>query len=236
VIKIRYTDLPGGRHAQVQRCGRQTTIFLTPGLPPGQRRDALRRLARISRRGHGPRLRPASVWLAAARDATRSTLRNGLAAVRCHPAGSLLLAVALAGALVCYAIFVSVSIGLIPPTSPGRAHPPAAAPAVSDSGSRLPGAPGAAGTAAAPPPGASRWPAARLARSTTPPAPASPAPRPSSTWSAPGGEVPTTAPHPSPVPTPTPTPSPSPGSTGPSPGDPGGLCTGAGRSGGCVPG
>ena len=61
VVKIRYAELPDGMHAQVQGSGRQTVIYLAPGLSPGQRAAALRRLIRASRRGHGPRLRRPAV-------------------------------------------------------------------------------------------------------------------------------------------------------------------------------
>jgi hypothetical protein len=49
-------------------------------------------------------------------------IRNGTAAVRCHPAGSLFLTAFLASAVVCYMLFVSVSIQLIPapPDAGGR--------------------------------------------------------------------------------------------------------------------
>lgn len=54
MIKIRYADLPQGLHAQVRRAGWRPVIYLLPGLSPAQRRDALGRLIRTSRRGHGP--------------------------------------------------------------------------------------------------------------------------------------------------------------------------------------
>ena len=79
MVKIRYADLPDGMHAQVQGSGRQTVIYLAPGLSPGQRTAALRRLIRASRRGHGPRLRRPAVSLAVARD-----VRPGDAAERRH--------------------------------------------------------------------------------------------------------------------------------------------------------
>lgn len=79
MIKIRYAELPDGLHAHVERCGRHTLIHLAPGLSAPQRREALGRLIRTSRRGHGPRLRPPGVSLAVARDATGGTLRNGRA-------------------------------------------------------------------------------------------------------------------------------------------------------------
>ena len=123
VVKIRYAELPDGMHAQVQGSGRQTVIYLAPGLSPGQRAAARRRLIRASRSGHGPRLRRPAVSLAVARDNLRTTLRNGATAARCHPAGSLLIAGLLTAAVVCYAVFVSVTIRLNPGPS-GRAGCP----------------------------------------------------------------------------------------------------------------
>jgi hypothetical protein len=56
VIKIRYADLPQGLHKPVRNGGRRPVVCLLPGLSPAQRRDALRRLIRTSRQGHGPYL------------------------------------------------------------------------------------------------------------------------------------------------------------------------------------
>jgi hypothetical protein len=137
VIKIRYADLPQGLHAQVRTAGRWPVIYLLPGLSPAQRRDALRRLIRTSRQGYGPRLRVSGVAFAVARDVTKSTARTGLAAVRGHPAGSAVLAAFLAAAVVCYSLFVTVTVRL----SPGPAGPPAAAGAA-PSGLRQSGGPG----------------------------------------------------------------------------------------------
>ena len=128
MIKIRYADLPQGLHADVRASGRRPVIYLLPGLSPAQRRDALRRLIRTSRQGHGPRLRATGVAFAVARDVAKSTARNGLAAVRCHPAGSAVLAALVAAAVVCYALFVTVTVRF--GARPGR--PPAA-------GARRPG-------------------------------------------------------------------------------------------------
>jgi hypothetical protein len=135
VIKIRYADLPQGRHAHVRSCGRQPVIYLLPGLTPAQRRDALRRLVRASRQGYGPRLRAAGVGCAVARDSAKSTARNALAAIRCHPAGSAALTAFVAAAVVCYALFVTVTVRL----SPGPSGPPAAAGAAPSRPGRSPG-------------------------------------------------------------------------------------------------
>ena len=132
MIKIRYSDLPQGRHAHVHTAGRRSVIYLLPGLSPAQRRDALRRLIRTSRQGYGPRLRAPGVRFAVARDVTKTTARNALAAVRCHPAGSTALAALIAAGVICYAFFVTVTVRF----TPHPAGPPVAAPP----GRRSPGA------------------------------------------------------------------------------------------------
>ncbi|HUY49208.1 MAG TPA: hypothetical protein VMV92_26395 [Streptosporangiaceae bacterium] len=228
MIKIRYADLPEGLHAQVRARGRRTVIYLIPGLSPAQRRHALRRLIRTSRLGHGPRLRARGVALAVARDVVGSTLRNGLAAVRCHPAGSLLLAVFLTSAVVCYALFVSVSIRL----GPQHAGPPVAQGAP-------PLVPGTAGSSGRPRASAGSGPAGSVPAgggADASPAPsgagpsqlaASPTPLPSSSSSASPGPSPSAGPTTaSPAPDPTPTPLLT--------NNPGGLCVNVGPLGVCV--
>jgi hypothetical protein len=254
MVKIRYAELPDGMHAQVQGGGRHTVIYLAPGLSPVQRRAALRRLIRASRRGHGPRLRRPAVWFAAARDGCRATLRNGTTAARCHPAGSLVIAGLLTAAVVCYAVFVSVTIRL----NPGPGGPPAAQgtpPAIRESGVPLPGSglgrPGGAsggpsggpsgGTAAAPgassaavrspggsAPGAAGAPS-QLAASPTPLATISgPQPSPSAQ---PSSSAPTPAPASGSASAPAPVPDPAPSSPS---GNPGGVCVTVGPLGVCV--
>ena len=56
MIKIRYADLPGGLHVRVEARGKDTIIYLLPGLTVAQRRAALRRARSSARMGHGPRL------------------------------------------------------------------------------------------------------------------------------------------------------------------------------------
>jgi hypothetical protein len=173
------------------------------------------------------------VFLAVARDVTRRTLRNGLAAVRWHPAGALLLAAVLASAVVCYALFVSISIRLIP--HPGHPQPPGAAPPVGYSGIRRPrdrasdpGAGGRGSSTRSPDPGSSS------ARASAGPSSPAASPVPSTTGSGPGGEMPSPAPGSSSPPDPAPTASPGPGSGRPAPGNPGGLCVSVGPLGVCV--
>ena len=225
MIKISYTELPDGLHAQVGRHRRQTIIHLAPGLSAPQRRDALSRLIRTSRRGHGPRLRPPGVSLAVARDAARATMRNGAAAVRCHPAGALLLAVVLASVVVCYTLFISVGIRMIP--HPGHPQPPMAGPQAPDNGVPLPRASSSG-------PAAGGWASAPTARASSSPSSGAVRPVPSPAWSGPGGELPSPSPGSSSPADPSPTASPRPGSDHPSPGNPGGLCVSVGQPGSCL--
>ena len=249
MIKIRYADLPHGLHADVRTSGRRPVIYLLPGLSAAQRRDALRRLIRTSRLGHGPRLRASAVALAVARDVAKSTGCNGLAAVRCHPAGSAVLAALVAAVVVCYALFVTVTVRFSPrpagppaaagpaPSasrdtggqgrSPGEgASAPAATPAVAGEHGGSPEAAASGGGAGQQGPGSSG-----SGRAT------SPVPLPTGTWSAPGGVLPSAS-QPAPSPTPSPVPSPAPPASpgAPPPGDPGGLCVRVGPLGVCISG
>ncbi|HEX3388792.1 MAG TPA: hypothetical protein VHT94_07125 [Streptosporangiaceae bacterium] len=247
MIKIRYADLPQGRHTHVHSAGRRPVIYLVPGLSPAQRRDALRRLIRTSRQGYGPRLWAPGVRFAVARDVTKTTAGNGLAAVRCHPAGSTALAAVIAAGVICYAFFVTVTVRF----TPHPAGPPVAAP----SGPRVPGgrSPGsgatgpagtqpsvtgrrtaaATGTGATAGPGTGSGPSGR---------PTSSGPLPTGTWSAPGGVLPSGSAGPSspasspPSATPAPVPSAAPSASPAPPGNPGGLCLQLGPLGVCVSG
>ncbi len=250
MIKIRYADLPHGLHADVRSCGGRPVIYLLPGLSAAQRRDALRRLIRTSRLGHGPRLRASAVAFAVARDIAKSTGCNGLAAVRCHPAGSAVLAALVAAVVVCYALFVTVTVRF----SPRPARPPAGAgPAPSAArGTGGPGrSPGAGASAPAAVPAAPAGEnggspeAAASGDGAGQPGPGSsgsarPArrvPLPTGTWSAPGGVLPSAsqpAPSPSPSAVPSPAPPASPGAL--PPGHPGALCVRVGPLGVCISG
>ena len=53
MIKIRYADLPAGLHIRAVARGKDTIIFLLPGLTPPQRQAALRRARSSARMGHG---------------------------------------------------------------------------------------------------------------------------------------------------------------------------------------
>ena len=186
-------------------------------------------------------------------------MRNALAAVRCHPAGSTALAALIAAGVICYAFFVTVTVRF----TPHPAGPPVAAP----SGPQIPGgrspgsgASGPAGTqppasgrrtASPGPPGASPSGGPGTGSGTGPgggAAPsgqaANPVPLPTGTWSAPGGVLPTGSAGPTspasspPSATPSPVPSTAPPAAGPAPrrGDPAGLCLRLGPLGVCLSG
>jgi hypothetical protein len=217
VIKIRYADLPGGLHVRVAASGRDTIIYLLPGLTTMQRRAALHRARSSARMGHGPGLPGAGVAGAVMADGVRTTLRNVAGAMRIHPGICFPPIVIISFAAVAYLLLVSVT---------GRVHPPQAGGPGSGPGNPAPQAvappPGNPAQAPVPRPSVSK--PARSGRPTaTKPAgghhPAGPSPsaspRPSATSPAPTSE-------PSPSPTPIqPAPSPS-SSPRPDP-DPGGI-------------
>jgi hypothetical protein len=217
MISIRYADLPEGLHAQAAVSGRRTIIYLRPGLTPQQRRHSLRRARQSARMGHGPRLPAAMVVLAVAGDIAAGTLRNVGAAVRSHVLGALLLVAGTAGAVVCYALFVTVSLRLMLPPSGGppvlpKPHPVAtsivhARIAASPASSAGPGGgPPGMGPAGAPTAQPSKsGPSPTVAQSSAPP-PVTPTPQPSPASTG----TPTPLPSPSGSGTGSPAPSPSP--------------------------
>jgi len=235
VIKIRYSDLPSGLHVRADIQGRNTILYLLPGLTAAQRKAAIRRARSAARVGHGPGLPASGVARALAADRIRTTVTNGLAAMRMHPAIFFPPLIIIAASAVAYLLLVSVSVRFIPPDSSGsrvsvgfghggsvpppggrngRGAPPASGAA--------PGSPGSPGTA---PPGRS------------PGSPATPTPSPSGVLPSPGQPgSPSPAPSATPPSTPAPAPTPSP-STSPSPGTGsagGGVCVKVGLFGVCV--
>jgi hypothetical protein len=181
VIKIRYAELPTGLHIQTLTQGRDTVLYLLPGLTPGQRRAAIRRAQSNARVGHGPPLPPAGIVLALTLDRIRTTLGNGLGAMRMHPSFLVPTAVVVASVAVAYLLLASVTFELRPPLATGTR-------------------PGVAGAALAP------VPTPRPHQRATAPAPhghqpAAPAPGPTG----PGGHSPGR--HPGPTASPTPSPS-----------------------------
>ena len=239
MIKIRYSDLPGGLHLSADVRGNHTILFLLPGLTAAQRKAAIRRARSAARVGHGPVLPALGLARAVAADRVATTVRNGLAAMRMHPAVFLPPMIMVLSAAIAYVLLVSVSIRLYPPQAAGKgpvlgaARPGAVYPA----GGRRPGSqpasgsgPGRPGSPApgSPSPGPSSH---RPPGSPSPGASASPSPGPSS--HRPPGSPRPSSPDPSPSPSSLPSPSPSPSATPGSPGG-GGVCVKIGPLGVCL--
>jgi hypothetical protein len=130
VIKIQYADLPGGLHIRAVARGKDTIIYLLPGLTAEQRQAAMRRARSSGRMGQGPRLPAAAVAGAVAVDRIRATVRNSAAAIRGHPAIFVPPILIIVTAAVAYILLVSVSIRIHEPqaSGPGSPIPAAAAP------------------------------------------------------------------------------------------------------------
>jgi hypothetical protein len=236
VIKIRYADLPAGLHIRTAARGKDTIIYLLPGLTAAQRQAALRRARSCARMGHGPRLPVAGVLRAVMVDRIRTTVRNGAAAMRGHPAIFVPPLVIIMTAAVAYILLVSVSIRIHEPQASGpsgQGAPVAAAvaPPQSRAGDDPRSRPGATGPAAS---RQSQRPAPRPSGGGQGATGASPSPSPTPS---PAGSEP--APSPSPSPSAAPAPVPSAGgtnSTGSGSGSPdaGGLCLDVGPLGVCL--
>ncbi len=115
MIKIQYSDLPGGLHVRVDVQGRNTILYLLPGLTPAQRKAAIRRARSAARVGHGPGLPALGVARALATDRIRTTVRNGFAAMRMHPVIFVPPMIIVIGGAVAYLLLVSVSVRFYPP-------------------------------------------------------------------------------------------------------------------------
>jgi hypothetical protein len=240
VIKIRYADLPGGLHVRAEARGRDTIIYLLPGLTVEQRQAALRRVRSSARMGQGPPLSAAGLARALVADRIMITVRNMAGALRVHPAMFVPLIVILLSAAVAYFVLSSVSIKIRAPHAGAPATPlgpPIAAAAAPSRGGvhRDPDQPGGL-MPAGPSPGHSGTPIP------TQPSGGDPAPNPSPT-PGPVPTVPGQPPGPSPAPDPGPAPTPSP-STSPTPlpspspsptkSGGGGLCVDVGLLGVCL--
>jgi hypothetical protein len=233
VIKIRYADLPAGLHIRTAARGKDTIIYLLPGLTAAQRQAALRRARSSARMGHGPRLSAAGVLGAVMADRIRTTVRNGAAAMRGHPAIFVPPLVIIMTAAVAYILLVSVGIRIHEPQASGpsgQGAPVAAAVAPPQSGADDPHSrPGSTGPAA---PGKSHRPSPRRSGGGHGATGASPSPSP--TPSATGSE-----PAPSPSPSAAPSATPSAGGTnsagsGSGSAGAGGLCLDVGPLGVCL--
>jgi hypothetical protein len=234
VIKIRYADLPGGLHARAETRGKNTIIYLLPGLTVPQRRSALRRLRGNARMGRGPRLSGSGIARARAADRMRTNVRNAAAALRVHPAILAPPLVVTVLAAVAFVLLVPLPVNLNPSqvSSPGTVGPPAGAPVPGTRGGGQRFNPGGSGHATMPPD--------RL-RSTMKlaPHPRPDTPAPARTTSPSARPAPSQTPKHTPSPTPSQTSSPSPSGSGSSSGatpspSPSSGGSGAGSQGNCV--
>jgi hypothetical protein len=238
VIKIRYADLPAGLHIHTVSRGSDTIIYLLPGLTAAQRQAALRRARSGARMGHGPRLPVAGVLGAVMMDRIRTTIRNGAAAMRGHPAILVPPLVIIVTAAVAYILLVSVTIRMHGPqaSGPSGQGTPIAA-AVAPPLSRPDDDPGSLPRSASPTASRkSQRPAPRRSRGGATGASPSPSPTPSPTGSKP-------SPQPSPSPSPTATAggtnltgsgAPTAGGSNSGPPSVGGLCLDIGPLGVCL--
>ncbi len=238
MIKIRYRDadeLSPGLHAAAVPQGRNTIVFLLPGLTAAERRAALRRLRLSARMGYCPPLPSAQLALALVADRIRTTVGQLGTLVRSHPAGSTVPVMVISAGAIAFLALSAVSIQVLHlPHNQGRSS---ALPGTNGESAR--GIPVPSPSAAPPTTGGSGPIGATVAPffSTTPAAPFTPRPRPStrtgSTSSQGAGVVPSIGPptpsagiptlaDPDPNPTPSqtdtpamrqPSPTPTPGST-----------------------
>jgi len=114
MVKIRYSELPAGLHVVAEACRHGTVVYLLPGLTPAQRRAALVRVRSSARMGHGPPMPTLSTALAVAADRTRTTTRNGLAALRRHPMVFLSPLVAVLASAIVFMLMSFVTLSIAP--------------------------------------------------------------------------------------------------------------------------
>jgi hypothetical protein len=124
VIKIRYreaAELSPGLHAAAVADGRNTTVFLLPGLTAAERRAALRRLRLSARMGYCPPLPAGQLALALAADRVRTTVGQLGTLVRSHPAGSTVPVMVISAGAIAFLALSAVSIQVLHlPHHPGR--------------------------------------------------------------------------------------------------------------------
>jgi len=131
VIRVRRRDFVSGSHSVAgfqgiaERFPRGVTIYLLPGLTGGQRRAVIRRLRQEASRGCGPALPLPQLVIALVLDRVRGALGLAAAALRLHPATTLL-----------PAAFVAVVMTLFVLASGGVGPGPAARPALAAAQSR----------------------------------------------------------------------------------------------------
>jgi hypothetical protein len=122
MIKIRYRDpneLSPGLHAAAERHGRNTTVYLLPGLSAAQRRSALRRLKISAGRGYDPRLPAGQLAVALLADRIRTSVGRAGAVFRSHPAGSTVPVMVVSAGAIAFLALSAVSIRVIHNTPPG---------------------------------------------------------------------------------------------------------------------
>ena len=240
MIKIRYADLPGGLHVRVAASGKDTIIYLLPGLTAMQRRAALRRARSSARMGHGPGLPTAGVAGAMAADGIRTTLRNAAAAMRAHPAIFVPPMVIIACAAIAYVLLVSVTIKVHSPqdVGPGNAAGvPIAAGVAPPPAANPPQGPGGQPAQTTAAPGHSGSPTPKQSSGGHHPTGSSPSPVPSATKPGTSPGPPGSSPSPSPTsvsPEPSASPSPNPGGSNSGTSGSGGLCLDVGPLGVCL--
>ena len=133
MIKIRYRDpneLSPGLHAEAERRGRCTTVYLLSGLTKRERRAALRRLRLSARMGYCPSLPAPQLALALLKDRIRTGAGQTGAVFRLHPAGSTVPIMVLSGGAIAFLLLSTVSIRVLHKTPGGLAAagtPPIAA-------------------------------------------------------------------------------------------------------------
>ena len=95
VIRVRYQDISyrshhgTGLYGTAQRCPQGVTIYLVPRLTAGQRKAVIRRLRQEASRGCGPELPLPELIVALGADRVRVAVKLTAAAVRLHPATTL---------------------------------------------------------------------------------------------------------------------------------------------------
>ncbi len=120
MIKIRYrgpNELSPGLHAEAERHGRCTTVYLLSGLTAQQRRAALRRLRLSARMGYCPPLPVAQLTLALLADRVRTGAGQTGAVFRLHPAGSTLPVMVVSAGAIAFLLLSTVSIHVLRPPS-----------------------------------------------------------------------------------------------------------------------
>ena len=118
MIKIRYRDpneLSPGLHAEAERRGRCTTVYLLSGLTKRERRAALRRLRLSARMGYCPSLPAPQLALALLKDRIRTGAGQTGAVFRLHPAGSTVPIMVLSGGAIAFLLLSTVSIRVLHP-------------------------------------------------------------------------------------------------------------------------